>query len=167
MNTNSANSNPVNETVSPQPLPESRCQKHTRNGRCRMPIFDSASGLCTKHAAAQQKNLDQADLAATLIGDNQEFRSAVAINHSLGELYKLQARNKITPRRAAVMTYTANLLLRTLPAIEKELHPEDEPFQIDFGDLPRPQRDWPKDNPEPKVFSGIPGLDPMPTKKTS
>src|SRR2546427_964518 len=44
----------------------------------------------------------------------QEFRDALTINHSLGELYKLQARNKITPRRAAVMAYTCNLLLRTL-----------------------------------------------------
>lgn len=141
------------------------CQHRSLTGRhCRLPIFDSASGLCTKHAAARQKDLDQADLAVSLIGDNQEFRSAVAINHSLGELYKLQARNKITPRRAAVMAYTANLLLRTLPAIEKELHPEDEPFRVDFGDLPRPERDWAE--PEPKFFSGIPGLAPMPAKES-
>jgi hypothetical protein len=117
------------------------CLQRSPSGRhCRLPISDAATGLCTKHAASRQKDLDQADLAATLIGDNQEFRSAVAINHSLGELYKLQARNKITPRRAAVMAYTGNLLLRTLPAIEKELHPE--------------------------ILSGIPGLDPMPIKKT-
>jgi hypothetical protein len=62
----------------------------------------------------------------------------VVINRSLGELYKLQARNKIHPRRASVMAYTCNLLLRTLPAIEKELHPEDEIIQVDFGDLSRP-----------------------------
>jgi hypothetical protein len=130
--TSTANSNSV----------QIHCQHRSLTGRhCRLPISDAASGLCTKHAAARQKDLDQADLAAFLIGDNQEFRSAVAINHSLGELYKLQARNKITPRRAAVMAYTANLLLRTLPAIEKELHPEDEPFRVDFGDLPRPHRE--------------------------
>jgi hypothetical protein len=61
-----------------------------------MAISDSDSGLCSKHAAQLQKDLDQADLAASLIGDMQEFRSAADINHSLGELYKLQARNKIT-----------------------------------------------------------------------
>jgi hypothetical protein len=142
------------------------CLQRSPSGRhCRLPISDAATGLCNKHAASRQKGLDQADLAASLIGDNQEFRSAVAINHSLGELYKLQARNRITPLRAAVMAYTANLLLRTLPAIEKELHPEDEPFRLDFGDLPRPERQWPE--PDPKIFSGIPGLDPMPVKKTS
>ncbi len=84
---------------------------------------DPDSGLCSRHAALLQKDLDQADLAAFLIGDIQEFRSAADISHSLGELYKLQARNKITPRRAAVMSYTANLLLRTLPAIALETDP--------------------------------------------
>jgi len=78
-----------------------------------MAVSDSDSGLCSKHLADRQKELDQADLAPVLIGDVQEFRDAVAINHSLGELCKLQARNKITPRRAAVMAYTASLLLRT------------------------------------------------------
>src|SRR6266852_2869487 len=103
------------------------CQHRFPSQRfCRLPIADPESGLCSKHAAEHQKDLDQADLAASLIGDAEEFRSAVVINRSLGELYKLQARNKINPRRAAVMAYTCNLLLRTLPAIEHELHPELE-----------------------------------------
>ena|ERR1700730_6542589 len=117
------------------------CQHRFPSQRfCRLPIADTGSGLCSKHAALHQQDLDQADLAASLIGDTEEFRSAVVINRSLGELYKLQARNKIHPRRAAVMAYTCNLLLRTLPAIERELHPEDEIIQVDFGDLPRPGR---------------------------
>jgi hypothetical protein len=156
----------IETTIANSGSAQLHCQHRSLTGRhCRLPISDAESGLCTKHAAARQKDLDQADLAASLIGDNQEFRSAVAINHSLGELYKLQARNRITPRRAAVMAYTANLLLRTLPAIEKELHPEDEgePFRVDFGDIPRPPREWLE--PEPKIFSGIPGIDPMPVKK--
>jgi len=105
-----------------------------------MPISDTDSGLCSKHAALLQKDLDQADLAATLIGDIQEFRSAADINHSLGELYKLQARNKITPRRAAVMAYTANLLLRTLPAIARDngLQPQQQGIVFDFSDWPDP-----------------------------
>src|SRR2546425_7737564 len=115
------------------------CQYRTASGRrCRMAISDPHSGLCHKHAAERQQNLDQADLAAALIGDIEEFRSAADINHSLGELYKLQARNKITPRRAAVMAYTANLLLRTLPAIyaEENASPDAEPHPI--IDVPRP-----------------------------
>ena len=127
------------------------CQHRTASGRhCRMAVTDPASGFCLRHAAQRQKDLDLADLSATLIGDAEDFRSAVTINRSLGELYKLQARNQIAPRRSAVMAYTANLLLRTLPAIEHELQPEDEPMRLDFGDLPRPQRD-------PAPFPAYPG----------
>ena len=120
----------------------SHCQQRTPSGRrCRMPISDQDSGLCSRHAAILHKDLDQADLAASLIGDIQEFRSAADINHSLGELYKLQARNKISPRRAAVMAYTANLLLRTLPAIEREKLPESQQqgFVFDYSDWPNPE----------------------------
>src|SRR5260370_27014618 len=113
-----------------------------------MAVSDPDSGLCAKHAALLQKDLDQGDLAATLIGDIQEFRSAADINHSLGELYKLQARNKITPRRAAVMAYTCNLLLRTLPAIERESNPQDDRPRRIIIDMPRPDRSDPgPDNP--------------------
>jgi len=118
------------------------CQYRSASGRrfCRMAVSDPDSGLCSRHAALLQKDLDQADLAAVLIGDVQEFRSAADINHSLGELYKLQARNKITPRRAAVMAYTANLLLRTLPAIALETIPPSHQRRI-IIDMPEPDRD--------------------------
>src|SRR5437667_8651651 len=113
-----------------------------------MAVSDPHTGLCHKHAAERQQNLDQADLAAALIGDIEEFRSAADINHSLGELYKLQARNKISPRRAAVMAYTASLLLRTLPAIAQgnSVKPGQERIEFDFSD-------WP----DPKDGSGIKG----------
>ncbi len=118
------------------------CQYRSASGRrfCRMAVSDPDSGLCSRHAALLQKDLDQADLAAVLIADVQEFRSAADINHSLGELYKLQARNKITPRRAAVMAYTANLLLRTLPAIALETIPPSHQRRI-IIDMPEPDRD--------------------------
>ena len=126
------------------------CRQRTPSGRrCRMAVSDPDSGLCVKHAAEHQKDVDQADLAAPLIGDIQEFRSAADINHSLGELYKLQARNKITPRRAAVMAYTASLLLRTLPAIEHETNPAASEHQRIIIDMPRPDRDWPDPDPDP------------------
>jgi hypothetical protein len=107
-----------------------------------MPIADPASGLCYKHAAALKKDCDAANLAAQLIGDTQEFTSAVAINRSLGELYKLLARDEIAPRRAAVMAYTGSLLLRTLPAIEHELEVIEGPPELDFSDWPGRNRDW-------------------------
>ncbi|HEY6265693.1 MAG TPA: hypothetical protein VIW93_12885 [Candidatus Acidoferrum sp.] len=84
-----------------------------------------------------RKKFDQTDHADKLIGDTQEFRSAVPISRCLGELLKLQASNKISPRRATVVAYTCNLLLRTLPAIELELHPaHGEPSRWGFSDWP-------------------------------
>jgi hypothetical protein len=119
----------------------SHCRQRTPSGRrCRMPASDPESGLCFKHAAGQKKDRDCANLASKLIGDTEEFTSAVTINRSLGELYKLLARDEIAPRRAAVMAYTGSLLLRTLPAIDRELHPPDAEQQI-IWDLPRPKRD--------------------------
>ena len=138
---NPQTANAVNDSNS-APL---HCRHRTASGRrCRLPavagmaVSDPDSGLCRKHAAERQKDLDQADLAAALIGDIEEFRSAADINHSLGELYKLQARNKITPRRAAVMAYTANLLLRTLPAIYAEEGAAQDDGPMVIPDLPRP-----------------------------
>ncbi len=56
---------------------------------------------------------------------------------------------KDNPRRAAVMAYTCNLLLRTLPAIEHELHPELEDQPQIIIDLPRPKRDpLPSESPD-------------------
>ena len=125
------------------------CQHRSLSGRrfCRLPISDPDSGLCPRHAAEHQRDLDQADLAPALIGTIEEFRSAADINHSLGELYKLQARNKITPRRAAVMAYTASLLLRTLPAIEHEHN--NEPIEFDFSDWDKPHPLMPPGTPPP------------------
>jgi len=98
------------------------CQQRTASGRrCRMAVSDPDSGLCSKHAAERQKELDQVDLAACLIGDIQEFRSAADINHSLGELYKLPARNKRPPRHRP-----RNQSCRR-PAPEHATHP---PFRL-------------------------------------
>jgi hypothetical protein len=118
------------------------CQHRTPSGRrCRMAVFDRNSSLCPRHAALQQQ-LQDADFASVLIGDTGEFRDAVSINRSLGELYKLLARNQISPRRGAVMAYTANLLLRTLPEIERErsLSVDATDLRVELGDLPRPDR---------------------------
>ena len=148
------------------------CQHRSASGRrfCRMPIADPASGLCLRHAAAQKKDRDAANLAAKLIGDTQEFTSAITINRSLGELYKLLARDEIAPRRAAVMAYTGSLLLRTLPAIERENEVMEGPAQLDFtgwpgrnpydpGDIPRPDRSQTCRDTSPTVVWDVSGPD--------
>jgi hypothetical protein len=122
----------------------SRCQQHLANGtRCRSLIADNGSGLCFHHAKLHKKQSETADLSTFLIGDLTEFKSAVPINDFLSRLLRLLAENRIAPRRAAVMAYITNQLLRTLAPIDQELNPEPEeeaPLRMDFGDLPRPRR---------------------------
>lgn len=119
------------ETANSNSLTEfPRCQHRTRKGRCRELVSDIASGLCSNHAAQLKKERDATNVSARLIGDTKEFTSAVAINRSLGELYKLLARDEVAPRCAAVMAYTCNLLLHTLPAIERELRPKEQDSMI-------------------------------------
>jgi hypothetical protein len=119
-----------------------RCQHRTPTGRrCRHAVSSVAAGVCSKHSISHPIRLEEGDLSAILTAGLTEFKSAVPINDFLSRLLKLEAADRIHPRRAAVMAYTCNLLLRTLPAIEEELHPEGEVFKLDFGDLPRPQRD--------------------------
>jgi hypothetical protein len=133
MNQETANSNPVNE------LP--RCQKHTRNGRYRMLVADSSSTLCAEHSRTPSKNRNSADLSAILTAGLTEFKSALPINDFLSRLLLNQAEGRIPPRRAAVMAYTCNLLLRTLPAIEHEVEVIEGPAHLDFTDWPRRDRD--------------------------
>ena len=123
-------------TVSaPTPL---HCQQRSPSGRrCRMAVSDPASGLCFQHASLQRQRRSEANFADALIGNVEEFRSAKDINHCLSGLLKLLARNEIAPRRAAVMAYTCNLLLRTLPAIEQQEKSDD----IIVCDIPSAARD--------------------------
>lgn len=142
MSHTTTNSNPVHVSPVLTTSPDNGCKRHTRKGRCRMPVADPLTSLCADHARRQQQRAKAADLAAELIADLPEFNSAIPINEFLSRLLRFQAQDRIPPRRAAVMAYTCNLLLRTLPAIDKELNPppdDSEPRII--LDMPRPQRD--------------------------
>jgi len=141
MELQTANCNVVNESNSvAQDLP--RCQKQTRNGRCRMLVADRSSTFCPEHARSAHNFRRDADLSILLTEGLADFKSATPINDFLSRLLLYQAEGRIPPRRAAVMAYTCNLLLRTLPAIEREAasSPESNPHRI-IIDMPGPTRD--------------------------
>ena len=141
MSITTVNSTLVKESPLQTASPDSGCKHHTRNGRCRMPVADSLSSLCAEHARRRQKLDKAANLSAELVAGLTEFRSAVPINDFLSRLLLFQAQDRIPPRRAAVMAYTCNLLLRTLPAIQHERNPQDDEPQRIIIDMPRPDRD--------------------------
>jgi hypothetical protein len=154
------NSNSINDS--------SRCEHRFINGtRCRLLVPNTESLFCRNHAQLPEHEHAPVDLSATLTAGLTEFKSAIPINDFLSRLLHLQAEDRIPPRRAAVMAYTCNLILRTLPAIEHELNPqEDEPQQIIF-DMPRPRRDEIVPPSHPIMDWLAPGADVPNSKKSS
>src|ERR1700738_3999115 len=97
----------------------SRCTHRFANGmRCRLLTPDADSSYCANHAAPVENQRASTDIAASLTTDLKEFRSAIPINDFLARLLLLLAQDRISPRKAAVLAYITNPLLRTLPAID-------------------------------------------------
>jgi hypothetical protein len=122
-----------------------RCTHRFANGmRSRLLTLEAGSAFCA-HATPVENQREPADTAAALTADLKEFRSAIPINDFLARLLLLLAENKISPRRAAVLAYITNQLLRTLPAIDRELNPKEDPNQPHeiVWDMPGPKRDGP------------------------
>ena len=137
-----ANSSSINNSV--------RCAHRFPNGkRCRLFVTALDANYCSIHLNLPQNLQEPPETAVALTADLKEFRSAIPINEFLARLLLLLAENKISPRRAAVLAYITNQLLRTLPAIDHELKPgKDEAVEIIF-DMPGPNRD-PETDPKPE-----------------
>ena len=120
-----------------------RCQHRMPSGRqCRAQTSGAASRLCQRHNSIERKR-HSADLTAALAAGEQygnTFQSAEGINRSLAELFTLLAKDRVSPRRAAVLAYIGSLLLRTLPAMEKEVAAHDPKNRAPtiIWDLPAP-----------------------------
>ena len=118
-----------------------RCIFFYPNGRrCRLIANSPNSHLCPAHDRLPANQPNPAEIASTLTANLDDFTSAVQINDFLSRLLLLLAQDKISTRRAAVLAYITNQILRTLPAIAKEENAE--PTQI-IWDLPGPDRDKP------------------------
>jgi hypothetical protein len=76
------------------------------------------------------------DLSADFLIQLDDLQSADQINQFLAKLLLLVVQNRISARRAAVLAYITNQLLRTLPAIAKE---EDAKPTTIIVDMPGPE----------------------------
>src|SRR6266852_9988663 len=131
-----------------------RCNHRFPNGmRCRL-IGLGSQPFCPKHThAVATPPPDPAEIASTLTADLDDFTSAAQINDFLSRLLLLLAQDKISTRRAAVLAYITNQLLRTLPAIDRERNPKEDPnapVEI-ICDMPGPN------DPPGSDVSGAPG----------
>jgi len=102
---------------------DNRCQHTSANGRrCRMLRMEDHPSLCLEHRRQQlQPHTDPQTVAAELLGSIEDFKTATAVNQALGRLFALAAANRIPPRNAAILAYICQLLLNTLPAVEREI----------------------------------------------
>src|SRR3989442_11776832 len=88
--------------MSPKPKQkqDNRCQHTTADGRrCRMPRRNDDSSLCLDHWQREQQlyagSVDAETLAAELLGSFKDFKTTTAVNHALGKLFALLAKNPI------------------------------------------------------------------------
>jgi len=145
------NSNSVNEL--------SLCRHRTVSGRrCRLRVLNAESHLCFRHTQLRQRKRRAEDLACDLAGQLTEFTSAADINSFLSWLLLLEAHDRIAPRRAAVMAYTCNLLLRTLPAIGYENELQSGTPRLEAGTVPRPGDSRLDRHKSPTVIWDVPGV---------
>jgi len=108
-----------------------RCHHSFPSGRrCRMPVSDLHAGLCAHHFRHRLVR-EEADLSTALVGELKKFETTDDVNDVLSRLLILVSQDRVSPRRAAVMAYICNLLLRSVPK------PDNEPAQI-IVDMPGP-----------------------------
>jgi hypothetical protein len=114
-----------------------RCSHYFANGRrCRLYTTSLNSTFCPGHAP-REPQADPAEVAVILTANLDDLSSPEQINTFLSRLLLLLAQDKISARRAAVLTYIASQLLRSVHTmILEEKH---KPMELIF-DAPRPGR---------------------------
>ena len=113
----------LSEPVSVVPLDDSkRCQYRYANGkRCRLPGSKPHSGFCSHHFslsnvdASQHSYNDSEDLSPDLLPELSQLSRAIDLRQFLVRLLALVTQGRISPRRAAVLSYIANQLLHSHP----------------------------------------------------
>ncbi|MGB8476553.1 MAG: hypothetical protein WCE61_20925 [Candidatus Acidiferrum sp.] len=126
-------------TTQTAPPPATRCAHLFQSGRhCRRKPFAAASRFCSRHAKIPE-NLQPDDLTPELTANPEDLDTFDGLHNFLENLLILLARNRISTRRAAVLAYITNQLIRTLTAAQKENGAEQTPQII--WDAPRPIRD--------------------------
>ena len=99
--------------------------------RCRLLIVDQGFTLCFPNAKLKLDHRELADLSADLFGDElTELRTADQISVLLTRVVRLLAQNRISPRRAAMLTYATSLLLRSAVAMDRQASVGDQCSQI-------------------------------------
>ncbi|HKV24797.1 MAG TPA: hypothetical protein VJN93_09430 [Candidatus Acidoferrum sp.] len=109
--------------ASPSEISTNQCQHISPRGQhCRMLRVDDES-LCPFHLRqAQAAQPDPEALAAELLDSTGNLNTADRVNALIGNVTKALARQRIDRRDALALGYLAQLLLNTVPGVQKEYH---------------------------------------------
>ena len=128
------------QTTRPSSTNGPRCRHYTDQGRrCQLPVVDTRSGYCFRHAKPQPAQSDSDDLSVELLPELSEFSSGADIRQFLARLLIQVTKGRVSPRRASVLAYISNQLLHSHRAIDRENNPDDDHVNI-ILDMPRPDR---------------------------
>lgn len=136
--------NPQESSASPElkndPYKSRRCWYHSMSGRrCRQPIYDPNSGLCRKHArvkGALDKEGFIPDVSPFLTANPRHLDDLEGVHSFLSALAVLLAQNRISTRRAAVLSYICTQLIRTNIAIDRRDPDSSSPLAFNSPGTP-------------------------------
>ena len=119
--------------MSKPPDPHQQCQHISPRGqRCRMLRASDQDALCAHHlrqATAAQPHAKA--FAAELLNSTGDLATAGEINALLGNVVKLLARSAIDRKDAVAFGYLSQLLLCSLPGMEKKLEKERDALALE------------------------------------
>jgi hypothetical protein len=109
------------------PSTDSRCQHRNAEGkRCRSLLALDHPSLCAYHAGwltdKQPPEMPQEDVTPELLGPLGDFRTAAAVNYTLGKLVMMVGSRRLAPREAATIGYLCQLLLQSIPGVNNEIY---------------------------------------------
>jgi hypothetical protein len=119
-------SSPSSRPKSTKPPDPTRCQFLSSVGRqCRMPRSSRHRTLCANHAKREEdrhaQSLAAKQVARELASLSGDFKTASDVNHVLGKVLSLLAQGRIPRRDAIAFAYISQLLLQSLPKVQKEI----------------------------------------------
>jgi hypothetical protein len=105
---------------------------NARGRRCRLLISPDHDSLCTQHLRqVQTAQPDPEALAAELLDSTGDLTSAGEVNAFLANVVKLRARKLIDRKDAVAFGYLSQLLLWTLPGMERKLETESDAIEAE------------------------------------
>jgi hypothetical protein len=110
-----------------------RCYHFTPAGRrCRLLVLERHALYCPRHRRAAQAAPRAHDFSELFAHGAGLFTDAPSIHRGLAMIFHALATNDISSRRAAVLTYVASQLLRTLPLLAPAQNESEEECEFIF-----------------------------------